>query len=247
MAISTTDVLALRAALAPRGVLRVALNHANFLLVTAPAPEGRGVAADLGREMAARLGVEAVFVGYEDAGLVADAAPLDAWDVAFIGADAARSDVLFSPAYVGIEATYLVRSTLAATCTPEVDRPGVRIAVADRSAYHLALQRIVQHAILVPAPGLPASEARFIAEELDALAGLRPHLMNVAARVADVRVLDDAFLTVQQAIGVPRARELAAPWVAQFAREVVSSGLVARLVAQHGVQGLVVGDAGERA
>lgn len=244
--VNSQQAIELRGVLAPHGVLRVALNHANFLLVTAPAPEGRGVAADLGREMAARLGVEAVFVGYEHAGLVADAAPLDAWDVAFIGADAARSEVIFSPAYVGIEATFLVRSTLPATRTTDVDRPGVRIAVADRSAYHLALQRIVQHATLVPAPGLPASETLFVTEQLEALAGLRPHLMAVAARNTDVRVLDDAFLTVQQAIGVPRARERAASWVAEFAREAVSSGLVARLVAQHGVQGLVLGDASER-
>ena len=231
---------ALRAELAPRGVLRVALNHANFLLVPAPATEGLGVAADLGRDLGARLGVPVTFIGYADAGKVADAASQDAWDVAFIGADAARSDVVFSPAYIGIEATFLVRASSTASTPDEVDRPGIRIAVADRSAYHLALQRIIRQATFVPADGLPASEERFRSEQLEALAGLRPHLVDVATRTPGGRVLDGAFLTVQQAIGVPRDRTAAAPWVAGYARHVVRSGLVASLVERHGVRGVTI-------
>lgn len=231
---------ALRAELAPRGVLRVALNHANFLLVPAPATEGRGVAADLGRDLGARLSVPVTFIGYADAGKVADAASQDAWDVAFIGADAARSDVVFSPAYLGIEATFLVRAPSAALEPLDVDRPGIRIAVADRSAYHLALQRIIRQATFVPADGLPASEERFHRDGLEVLAGLRPHLVDVATRTPGGRVLDGAFLTVQQAIGVPRGRVAAAEWVVGFVREVLMDGTVAGLVARHGVSGVTV-------
>lgn len=235
---SVTDVV--RAALAPRGVLRVALNHANFLLVPAPASEGRGVAADLGRELGARLGVPVTFIGYADAGKVADAAREDVWDVAFIGADAARSDVVFSPPYIGIEATFLVRESSTASTPDEVDRPGIRIGVADRSAYHLALQRIIRQATLVPADGLPASEERFHHDGLEALAGLRPHLVDVVTRTPGGRVLDGAFLTVQQAIGVPRRCVAAAPFIADYAREVVRGGLVGTLVERHGVRGVTI-------
>lgn len=230
----------LRAALAPSGTLRVALNEANFLLVPAPAREGRGVAADLGRELATRLGVAVSFIGYADAGKVADAASQDEWDVAFIGADPGRSEVVFSPAYVGIDATFLVRESSAATRADEVDQAGTRIAVADRSAYHLELQRIIRAATLVPADGLPASEAIFHRDGLEALAGLRPHLVEVASRTESVRVLEGAFMTVRQAIGVPRSRAQVAPWVARFAQDMVASGLVTSLVAQHGVRGVTV-------
>lgn len=235
-----TDLAAVTAALCPTGTLRVALNEANFLLVPAPAAEGRGVAADLGRALGERLGRPVTFIGYADAGKVADAAARDAWDVAFIGADPARSDVRFSPAYIGIDATVLVREPSTAVDPRDVDRPGVRIAVADRSAYHLALQRIITQATLVPADGLPASEALFHAERLEALAGLRPHLVEVASRDAALRILDGSFMTVQQAIGVPAGRAVAAPWVAEFAREAVRGGLVAHLVARHEVRGVSI-------
>jgi polar amino acid transport system substrate-binding protein len=232
-----------RNTLAPTGTLRVALNEANFLLVLAPATEGRGVAADLGRDLGARLGVPVAFIGYSDAGKVADAAAHDAWDVAFIGADAARSEVVFSPPYIGIDATFLVRADSPAADPDEVDRPGIRIAVADRSAYHLALKRIITQATLVPADGLPASEERFHRDGLDVLAGLRPHLVDVATRTPGGRVLAGAFMTVQQAIGVPRRRAAAAPAIAAFAREVVRSGLVASLVQRHQVRGVTVPEA----
>jgi polar amino acid transport system substrate-binding protein len=234
------DSVALRPFLAPHGVLRVALNHANFLLVTAPAPRGEGVAADLGREMARRLDVAVQFVGYDHAGHVADAAGRDEWDVAFIGADPARDEVTFSPAYVGIEATYLVRDPKRFVTVDDVDQDGVRIAVADRSAYHLALLRIIRRAQLVPAAGLPESEVAFDRGGLEVLAGLRPHLEGIAAARSGVHVLGGAFLTVQQAIGVPRGRVEAAQWVAGFVRDVLGGGTVKALVATHGVRGVTV-------
>jgi hypothetical protein len=100
---------AARAQLAPHGRLRAALNHSNFLLVSSRAPDAAGVAPTLARELARRANAVVEFVGYENAGLAADAAAADAWDVAFIAAEPARArDIRFSPAYVEIEATYLV-------------------------------------------------------------------------------------------------------------------------------------------
>ena len=75
-----------RAELAPLGRLRVALNYGNVLLVSSRAPEQTGVAPDLARELARRAGTPVEFVGYPNAGLAADAARDNAWDVAFIGA-----------------------------------------------------------------------------------------------------------------------------------------------------------------
>ncbi len=207
--------------------------------MTAPAPEAVGVAPDLGRDLAAQLGVPVRFVGYAHAGHVADAASRDEWDVAFIGADAARAgDVWFSRAYVGIEATYLVPAGSEVREVSDVDRAGMRIAVADRSAYHLELQRIIRHATLVPAPGLPESAALFASGGLEALAGLRPHLLSVAATMPGSVLLEGAFMTVRQAMGVPRARQDAASLVARFVDAAIMSGRVDELIARHQVRGL---------
>lgn len=230
-----------RAQLAPSGVLRVALNHANFLLVSTPAPTATGVAPDLGRELARRLGAQMVFVGYDNAGLVADAATTGAWDVAFIGSDPARAnDVTFSSPYVEIEATYLVPPASPLRRVEEVDAPGVRIAVAARSAYELFLQRTIRHATLVSVEGIAGSYEVFARDGLEALAGLRPRLLQDVTRLPGARVLDGRFMGVQQAIGVPSGRAAAAAYVGEFAREVVRSGLLGELIARHRVQGLSV-------
>ena len=146
---------AARAELAPNGRLRAALNYSNFLLVSSRAPEHTGVAPDLARELARRANAVVEFVGYENAGLAADGARDRAWDVAFIGAEPARAgEITFTPAYVEIEATYLVRADAPIRSIDDVDREGVRIATTARAAYTLYLQRTLRHATLVEADGI---------------------------------------------------------------------------------------------
>ena len=100
-----------RAELTPTGKLRVGLNYSNFLLVGRDPVNGfpRGIAVDLAGELGRRTGAPVEFVGYESPGKMADEARSGAWDVAFLGAEPARAnDIDFTPAYLEIEATYLV-------------------------------------------------------------------------------------------------------------------------------------------
>jgi polar amino acid transport system substrate-binding protein len=61
--------------LAPTGVLRAGINLSNFLLVTKVNSTGdpEGVAADLAREVAMRLGVSVKCVTFKSPGELADA------------------------------------------------------------------------------------------------------------------------------------------------------------------------------
>jgi hypothetical protein len=137
---------AARAELAPNGRLRAGLNYSNVLLVSTRTPEHTGVAPDLARELARRANATVEFVGYENAGLAADAATDHAWDVAFIGAEPARArEITFTPAYVEIEATYLVPAGTPIRALEDVDADGVRIATPARAAYTLYLQRTLRH------------------------------------------------------------------------------------------------------
>src|SRR6266446_3811736 len=102
---------AAKSELTPTGKLRVGLNYQNFLLVLKDAPDGtpRGIAPDMGRELARRLGVAVEFVPYKSAGALADSVTSGAWDVAFLGAEPARAnEIAFSPAYLEIPVTFLV-------------------------------------------------------------------------------------------------------------------------------------------
>jgi polar amino acid transport system substrate-binding protein len=233
----------LKTELAPRGALRVGLNMSNFLLVTADPKGGAptGIVPDLSAEIAARLGVPLAWVPYKDAGLLANGANADEWDIAFMGAEPERARIIsFTAAYVEIEATYLVPADSAIQSLAEVDRPGVRIAVAARAAYELFLSRTLKHAELVKAEGIEGSFQLFAGGKFDALAGLKPRLMQDQARFPGARILPGRFTAIQQAIATPSNRPQAVAFLKAYAEEIKANGTVARLMARHGVRGLSV-------
>ena len=162
--------------LAPNGVLRAGINLSNFLLVTGKSAAGdpEGVAPDMAREIATRLGVSVKYVPYKTPGELADMAGTGAWDIGLIGAEPQRAEkIAFTAAYVEIEATYLVPAGSPLKAIADVDRAGVRIAVTGRSAYGLWLDRNIKHAQLVRSDTLDSALEQFMRDKLDALAGLQ--------------------------------------------------------------------------
>ena len=121
----------------PSGTLRAGINMANILLVTGSSSAGEptGVAPDMAPAIADRLGVAISYVTFASPGEVADAVGSGAWDICLIAAEPARAEsIRFSAAYVEIEATYLVPENSSIRSVEDVDRPGVRIAISERSA-----------------------------------------------------------------------------------------------------------------
>jgi polar amino acid transport system substrate-binding protein len=231
---------AAKAELAPTGVLRAGVNMGNFLLVTGRTSDGApdGVSPDMARAIAARLGVPLQLVPFKSPGEVADAARTNTWDIALIGAEPQRAEQIdFSPAYVEIEATYLVPPASSITSIAEVDRPGVRIAVSARSAYGLWLERNIRQATLVRLEAGQNVFDHFVANGLEAYAGLRPGLVEDARNLPGARVLDGQFAAVQQAVGTAKANAAGAAFLRAFVEEAKASGFVAGLIAKHGVQG----------
>jgi polar amino acid transport system substrate-binding protein len=229
--------------LAPTGVLRAAINLSNFLLVTGKSPSGdpEGVAPDMARAVADKLGVPVVYVPFKTPGELGDNAGKGVWDIGLIGAEPQRAETIaFSAAYVEIEATYLVPAGSAIKTIAEVDKPGIRIAVTGRSAYGLWLERNIKQAQLVRSDSLDGAFQQFVADKLDALAGLRPRLLQDIEQLPGARILDGQFSAVQQAIGTARANRAGAAFLAGFVEEAKASGLVGRLIEKHHVRGLSV-------
>jgi polar amino acid transport system substrate-binding protein len=231
-----------RSELAPTGKLRVGLNMSNFLLTATDAATGKpkGLAADMGMELGRRLGVPVELVPFPNPGAVADAAKTGVWDVGFIGAEPQRAtEIDFTAAYVEIEATYLVPPGSPIKAIPDVDRPGIRIAISDRSAYDLYLTRHLKHAELIRARGDDVFK-RFLSEKLDAMAGLRPGLVKNQEKLPGSRILDGNFTAVQQAAGAPKGRPAGAKYLREFIEDAKASGLVAKLIEKNNVRGLTV-------
>jgi polar amino acid transport system substrate-binding protein len=229
--------------LAPTGVLRAGINLSNFLLVTGKTPAGDpvGVAPDIAREVATRLGVPVKYVTFNSPGELADQAGKGVWDIGLIGAEPQRAEMIaFTSAYVEIEATYLVPAGSRLSTIADVDAPGVRIAVAGRSAYGLWLERNLRHAELVRADSLGGATEQFIQQKLDALAGLKPGLLADLDKLPGARIIEGKFSSVQQAIGTGKRNAAGAAYLNEFVEEAKRSGVVARLIERHKVRGLSV-------
>lgn len=229
--------------LAPTGTLRVGVNMSNFLLTRTDAATGKpaGVAVDLGRELARRLGVPIEIIPYPNPGALADAAKSGVWDVGFLGAEPQRANEIdFTAAYVEIEATYLVPPGSALKSIADVDREGIRISVPTKSAYELYLTRSLKHAQLVHEKGADNAFKRFVDDKLDALAGLKPRLVTDQEALPGSRLLDGRFTAVQQAVGAPKGRSGGARYLREFVEDIKVTGLVARTIEHNGVRGLTV-------
>jgi len=224
--------------LAPTGVLRAGINLSNVLLVTDKAANGDpvGVSPEMAAMIAERLGLPLELIPYDTPGEVADA--IDNWDIGLIAADPKRAETIaFTTAYVQVEATYLVPEDSPSQDIDDVDADGVQIAIAGRAAYDLFLDRHLKHAELKRGKGLVGAVALFREEKLDALAGLRPALLDNQKEFPGSRVLDGCYTTVQQAIGTRPQSKLAAEFLQAFVDETTGNGTVQGFIDKHGVTG----------
>lgn len=236
---------AIRQALSRHGVLRAGINLSNFLLVSSRTADGgpAGVSPDMAAILAECLGLPLQYVTYPSPGSLADAAERDEWDVALVGAEPQRAAVIdFTPAYTEIEATYLVPAGSPLQSVAEVDRKGRRIAVAARTAYGLWLERNIREAELVTGEGFDGACQHFVDQKLDALAGLRPKLIEDEKTLPGSRMLPGRFMAVQQALGTPKASGIALAYLTRFVAAAIGGGIVAQLIARHGVTGLSVAE-----
>ena len=237
---------AVLADLAPAGKLRVGINFSNNLL-TARDPVTRapsGVALDLAHELGRRLKVPVEIVSCETAGELAESAATGAWQVGFLAIEPKRAnEITFTAAYVEIEATYLVPPGSPLKTLADVDRKGVRIAVTAKAAYDLYLTRTLQHATLTRTATADAAFELFVAEKMDALAGLKPRLVTDHDSLPGSRILDGRFTAVQQAAGTPKGNDAGASYLREFIEDVKVTGFVARAIEKNRVRGLTVAPA----
>jgi len=233
---------AVLAELGTPGTLRAAINFGNPILANRGADgEARGVSVDLAREAARRLGVAIELVQFNSAGNVVDAVKAKQVDLAFVAIDPVRAaDMDYTAPYVIIEGAYLVRNESPLQRNEEVDRAGTRVAVGRGSAYDLFLTRELKAAALVRAPTSPAVTDLFLAQGLEAAAGVKQQLEVDAKRVGGVRLLPGRFMVIEQAMGVPKGRLVAQAWLSVFVEEMKASGFVAEALRRHAIEGAAV-------
>lgn len=195
--------------LLPNKTLRVAINFGNAVLAQKLSDtEFEGVSVSLARYICEQLGVTPEFKFYQSAGSVVEDAEHNAWDIAFLARDKQRAvHIGFTSPYVVIEGAYLVLTDSPYRVSADIDQAGLSLSVGENAAYDLYLTRTLQHADIVRAPTTPLAVDYFIEQNLTAGAGVRAPLLRFAKANPQYRVLDDSFMSIEQALAFNRRLE----------------------------------------
>src|SRR5262245_58141206 len=143
------------ATLSPTGKLRAALIASNPVLVTRRS-DGTlgGVSVAVASTLAAHLGVAIEFKPYDNPARYNESLATDDWDIGLAARDPTRADHLaFSATFMEVDNGYVARPNAQPANADEVDRAGVKIAVAQGSAPHSVLRRLIKNAEIIPLPG----------------------------------------------------------------------------------------------
>jgi polar amino acid transport system substrate-binding protein len=222
--------------LAPTGTLRVAINYGNAALATRDAAgELHGVSVDIAHELGKRLDLPLTLIPFDAAGKVSGAAPDNIWDVAFLARDPERArSITFTAAYVVIDGNYVVPRDSSITMVEQVDRDGVRVAVSTRSAYDLFLTRTLKHAQLIHGGSTSETVALFRSDRLEVIAGVKQALDQVVANDTGLRMIAQPFMAINQALGTPSGRPVAAAYLAAFVEDIKANGFAAQVLRNNG-------------
>jgi polar amino acid transport system substrate-binding protein len=203
--------------LASTGKLRAGINTGNVVLAQKSASgELGGISVDLARELGKRLGVPVELIEFKSAGESFAAMGKGRTDVAFFAIEPKRAaEVTFSPPYAIIDGAYMVAKDSPLQTPADVDKPGIRVGVKNATL------------IRAKVGGGQASIDLYYSEKLDAAAGVRQPLEAHAKTDPKVRVMKEPFMAIQQAMGVPPTRPVAARYVRDFIEEMKKNGFVA--------------------
>jgi polar amino acid transport system substrate-binding protein len=228
--------------LAPTGTLRASINLGNIVLAQGTPDAPSGVTPDLVRELAKRLGVPSAMTCFDAAGKAFEALKAGQVDIVFLAIEPVRAaEIEFTAPYVIIEGCYVVPKDSALTAPADVDQPGVRIGVNKASAYDLFLTRSLKHASLVRSED---GARTFLEQKLDAAGGVKQALQKFIAARPDVRLIDERFMEIKQAMGAAKGRLAGAAYLRTFIEEMKRNGFVADALKRSGQGEATVAPAG---
>ncbi|CAN7546097.1 transporter substrate-binding domain-containing protein [Terrabacter sp. LjRoot27] len=236
---NATPTPAIAQDLAPTGVLRASINLGNPVLAQGTPEAPSGVTVDIAQAVGERLGVPVELVCFDAARRSFEAMATGAADLCFLAVDPARAtEVAFTAPYVVIEGVYVVPVGSPVRSAADVDRDGIRVGVKQGSAYDLFLTRTLAHATVVRGDeGVDV----FVTEGLEVGAGIREPVTAFAAGHDDVRVVDEAFMQIEQAVGTTRTRTSeTVAFLRDLVEELKASGFVADALARSGQSGAAV-------
>src|SRR5882724_7183536 len=187
---------ALKDELAPTGKLRVAIAISPaggaFWCTKTESGGYAGVPVDLGKEMAAQLGVPVEYVAHNNSGQIVDAVSKGAWDITFLPKDPEREGRMsFGPIYEVADATYIVKAGSDVKDFATLDQPGVKVAAVNNTT---TMRGAIAHLKNAKVTGYQTYDeiSNLLKNgEIDAFALSRDQLNAMARKIPGTRVLDE--------------------------------------------------------
>jgi polar amino acid transport system substrate-binding protein len=226
--------------IAPTGKLRVAIaiSPAGGAFWSTKTEAGfAGVPVDLGKAMAAELGVAIEYVVHQNSGQITDAAGKGTWDVTFLPKDPEReTKMAFGPIYEVADATYIVKPGSSVTNFATLDQPGTKVAAVNATT---TMRGAIAHLKNAKVTGYQTYDEIFALlnnGEVDAFALSRDQLNKMAAKIPGTRVLDETFKKTVTAVAVPLGHSQALAFVSKFMTEAIANGTLRKAYDANGLK-----------
>ncbi|ABE42250.1 transporter substrate-binding domain-containing protein [Polaromonas sp. JS666] len=241
--ISTAPTAQARQALAPTGKLRVGLllGSPTHVIKDAVSGEMKGVGFDLGKELARRMGVPFDPIIYPSIPALLDSGKAGHWDVTFIGVTPGRAkDFDFAPTHLEVEFGYLVPGGSSISTMADVDRPGVRVALQERSGPDVFFSPLLKNTVLVRASSNPGTLDLLKSGRADVMGSIKPILFELSKELPGSRVLDGRPGIDPHAMAMPKGRDPGVTYARKFIENAKSEGLVKAAIERVGMRGALV-------
>jgi polar amino acid transport system substrate-binding protein len=229
--------------LAPKGKLRVALVASNPALVSRDSSgELSGVAVDLAKALADNLGAVSQLIPYDNPTRFNLSLGKDEWDIAFTPRDLSRtSQLAFSNAFMEADNGYVARAGLSASMAQDVDRAGIKVAVAQGSPLDGFLTRTLKNAEIVRVPpGLAEARQALSFGRADVYADGISQAYRIAAEVPGATVLLGRFNAAQITIAIPKSSIAALSMLNDFLARAKRDGVIGDAIKAAGLPGVRV-------
>ena len=196
-----------------------------------------GVPVDLGKEMAAQLGVPVEYVAHNNSGQIVDAVSKGTWDVTFLPKDPEREGRMsFGPLYEVADATYIVKPGSTVTDFATLDQSDVKVAAVNNTTTmrgaiaHLKNAKVTGYQTYDEISGL------LTRGEIDAFALSRDQLNAMSKKIPGTRVLDETFKQTVTAVAVPPNHPQSLAFAARFLTEAISNGVLRKAYDNNGLK-----------
>jgi polar amino acid transport system substrate-binding protein len=231
----------LKGEIAPTGKLRVALgiSAAGGAFWSNKAESGAyaGVPVDLGKDMAAQLGVGVEYVPFQNSGQITDAASKGMWDVTFLPQDPERETKMsFGPIYEVADATYIIKAGSPITNFATLDQPGVKVAAVNNTTTMRGAQAHLKNAKVTGYQTYDEIFNLLKNGDVDAFALSRDQLNKMALKIPGTKVLDETFKKTVTAVAVPLNHPQALAFVTKFMTDARTNGILRKAYDNNGLK-----------